>query len=82
MADYNNTLRLGWNAFCEELKTVGDIVFADNVPGDETTRSTGMRLLARNIALALQFEAENADPEHPELLHYFCLLYTSPSPRD
>ncbi len=71
MADYNKTLRQGWNAFCDELKTIGDIVFADNVPADETTRSTGMRLLARNIALALQFEAENTDPEHPELLHYF-----------
>lgn len=71
MADYNNTLRQGWNAFCDELKSVGDIVFADNVPVNETTRSTGVRLLARNIALALQFEAENADPEHPELLHYF-----------
>jgi hypothetical protein len=30
-----------------------------------------MRQLARNIALALQFELENHDPRFPELLHYF-----------
>ncbi len=34
-------------------------------------RAKGFRLLARNIALALQFHLENNDPDFPELLHYF-----------
>ncbi len=71
MTDHNNTLQQGWHTFCDELKSASDILFANNVPDDATTRSTGMRLLSRNIALALQFEAENCDPRHPELLHYF-----------
>ncbi|MBB3046226.1 hypothetical protein FHR99_000462 [Litorivivens lipolytica] len=70
-AEYNHTLKAGWDRFCEELKSAGELLFTDAVPDDEITRTTGMRLLSRNIALALQFESENNDPRHPELLHYF-----------
>ncbi len=60
-----------WRRFCEELYEAGDILFRDTTPPDDVTRATGLRLLSRNIALALQFELENCDPKHPELLHYF-----------
>jgi hypothetical protein len=64
-------LRTSWHRFCDELKEAGDLVFRDTAPLNRTSRATGMRQLARNIALALQFELENADPRFPELLHYF-----------
>ncbi len=64
-------LRESWQRFCDDLKHAGEIVFRDTAPRNPTARATGMRQLARNIALALQFELENADPLHPELLHYF-----------
>ena len=47
------------------------IIFRDTTPSQRVTRLTGLRLLARNISLALQFELENKDPLHPELMHYF-----------
>lgn len=64
-------LRASWHDFCDELKAAGDLVFRDTAPANPVSRATGMRQLARNISLALQFELENSDAEHPELLHYF-----------
>lgn len=64
-------LRESWHHFCDALKETGDLVFRDTAPRNPTARATGMRQLARNIALALQFELENDDPRFPELLHYF-----------
>jgi hypothetical protein len=64
-------LRESWQHFCDELKQAGELVFRDTAPQNPTTRATGMRQLARNIGLALQFELDNHDPRFPELLHYF-----------
>jgi len=64
-------LREAWNNFCDELKKAGDIPFRPTAASNPTDRSTAIRLLARNIGLALQFEMDNNDPLHPELLHYF-----------
>ena len=64
-------LRTAWENFCEDLKGAGDLVFRDTAPADDIDRAKGFRLLARNIALGLQFHLENADPDFPELLHYF-----------
>ncbi len=64
-------LRASWHRFCDQLKDAGDLVFRDTAPKGSVSRATGMRQLARNISLGLQFELENRDPEFPELLHYF-----------
>ena len=64
-------LRTSWHQFCDQLKDAGDLVFRDTAPNNPVTRATGMRQLARNISLALQFALENRNPEFPELLHYF-----------
>jgi len=71
--DEKNDARLKqvWNSFCDELRAAGDLVFRETTPQNTVTRATGLRLLARNISLALQFELENKDSSHPELLHYF-----------
>ena len=64
-------LRSSWHEFCDELKKAGDLVFRDSAPKNAVGRAVGLRQLARNIGLALQLELDNADPEHPELFHYF-----------
>lgn len=64
-------LRAGWHDFCDELRRAGDLVFRDTAPRNPVSRATGLRQLARNVSLALQFELENRDPQFPELLHYF-----------
>ncbi len=67
----DQVLRTSWHEFCDQLKAAGDLVFRDTAPSNPVARATGMRQLARNISLALQFELDNSDPEFPELLHYF-----------
>lgn len=70
-ADHDIALREGWNRFCDSLKEAGDIAFRETAAGNPVDRAAGVRLLSRNIALALAFEMENKDPLHPELMHYF-----------
>ena len=64
-------LKASWDNFCDQLKHAGDLVFRDTTPVQDIDRAKGFRLLARNIALGLQFHMENNDPDFPELLHYF-----------
>ncbi|MEM0955867.1 MAG: DUF1214 domain-containing protein [Pseudomonadota bacterium] len=64
-------LRASWAAFCDDLKQAGDLAFREAAPDAEIDRVKGLRMLARNVSLALQFHLENCDPEFPELLHYF-----------
>jgi len=71
MTDHNVQLRQTWDRFCDDLKGLGEIIFRDTGASNVVDRTTGVRLLSRNIALALMFELENKDPLHPELLHYF-----------
>lgn len=67
----DEALKASWDSFCDELKQAGELVFRDTTPSRDIDRAKGLRLLARNISLALQFNLENIDPDFPELLHYF-----------
>jgi len=67
----DKALKESWDAFCDELKSAGDLIFRDSTPDNDLTRAKGLRLLARNISLGLQFKLDNIDPHTPELLHYF-----------
>ncbi len=64
-------LKESWDSFCDELKSAGDIIFRDTTPDNDLVRAKGLRLLARNISLGLQFNLDNIDTQTPELLHYF-----------
>ena len=64
-------LKASWDHFCDQLKAAGELVFRDTTPNRDIDRAKGFRLLARNIALGLQFNLENSDADFPELLHYF-----------
>ena len=61
-SDFDKRLGQVWGKFCDDLKSAGDLVLRDTTPKKQVTRATGLRLLARNISLALQFELENKDP--------------------
>ena len=64
-------LRAAWHDFCDQLRDAGELVFHDTTPGHDIDRAKGLRLLARNISLGLQFHLDNRDPDWPELMHYF-----------
>lgn len=65
------TLKASWDDFCDQLKDASDLVFRDTTPANDLDRAKGFRLLARNIALSLQFNMENIDADFPELQRYF-----------
>jgi hypothetical protein len=67
----DEVLKATWDAFCDELKGASDLIFRDSTPSRDIDRAKGLRLLARNISLGLQFHLENTDADFPELLHYF-----------
>ena len=60
-----------WAEFCQQLQQAGELIFRDTAPNSPQDRAEGLRYIARNIPLALNFEMENCDPTHPELRHYF-----------
>ncbi|MDB5971374.1 MAG: hypothetical protein JWQ90_3824 [Hydrocarboniphaga sp.] len=64
-------LAQAWDDFCETLKSAKSTLFLDNAPKAAHDRAAGLRMLARNIALALDMRLENADPLRPQLTHYF-----------
>lgn len=67
--DDNAQLAQAWDQFCDKLKEAKSVVFRDSAPAQTQDRSAGIRMLARNISMALDKEFENADPLHPELTH-------------
>ncbi len=64
-------LRRTWHSFCDQLKEAGELAFSDGVPPNSLDRAAGLRLVARNIPLALAFHFENCDPLRPEIMRYF-----------
>jgi hypothetical protein len=71
VSNHDALLRDAWHRFCDELKASGEIAFRETAASNSVDRAAGIRLLSRNIALALAFELENKDPLHPEIMHYF-----------
>lgn len=69
--DHDLLLRDAWNDFCDSLKRAGEISFRETASSNPVDRAAAIRLLSRNIGLALAFELENKDPLHPEIMHYF-----------
>ncbi len=64
-------LKAIWDDFCDSLKSSSDLIFRDTTPAADIDRAKGLRLLARNISLGLQFKLDNCDPDFPEIMHYF-----------
>lgn len=54
-----------WRDFCDELKTAGDIILAENAPQDPLSRVEGFRYLSRLTKLALEQYVEAIDTDFP-----------------
>jgi hypothetical protein len=67
----DNRLIDAWNEFCDRLKLAGRLPLRQMTPKGSLDQAAGFRLLARNVALALQFNYENADSLNPEIMHFF-----------
>ena len=58
-------LKAAWDDFCQQLQDAQEWIFRDTTPANDIDRAKGLRLLARNVSLALQFQLENTDPDFP-----------------
>ena len=54
-----------WADFCDQLKSAGDIILADNAPVDPLIRAEGFRYLSRLTKLALEQYVEATDTDFP-----------------
>ena len=59
-----------WHEFCDELKTVGDVILGADFPQDSRERTEGFRYLTRLLAYAMRMEIECGDALHPQLCRY------------
>lgn len=55
-----------WHAFCDALKSTGDILMREGTPATPFDRAEGMRYLTRLLRAALDKELEHGDPRFPE----------------
>lgn len=55
-----------WTRFCDDLKTAGQQVLAENAPSDDLTRAEGFRYLTRLLRLSLEKNIEFSDPSFPQ----------------
>jgi hypothetical protein len=69
MSSSDIQLAQAWDQFCDSLKDAKEVVFRDTAPAAARDRAAGIRMAARLMSLALDYEIENADPLHPELTH-------------
>jgi len=54
-----------WDAFCESLKRVGDVLRRETTPRDDLTLAEGHRFLSRMLRVALESRLEIGDPLRP-----------------
>jgi hypothetical protein len=70
----DETLRLGWHAFCDALKAAGDLAFKEANPADPLLRADAFRFLTQNLGQAFPLALETKDPAYPQI-HYFTHPY-------
>jgi hypothetical protein len=67
----DQSLQQAWNAFCEQLRTAGDMAFKDYNPANSLQRADAFRFLTQNLGQAFDLALETRDPAYP-MLHAFC----------
>ena len=65
--EHDEALRTAWHDFCDRLKDVGELVFADPSPATPLERAVGLQYVARNISAGLDIGLEHADRLYPHL---------------
>lgn len=56
-----------WEAFCDQLKDCGQLVFSEQAPQDAFNRAEGYRYLSRMLRAGLESFMEGGDPAFPVL---------------
>ena len=64
-------LKTAWAAFCDQLKSAGDLVFKDLNPGTPLQRVDGFRYLTQNLSQAFDLALETKNTQYPAL-QVFC----------
>lgn len=59
-----------WDRFCDTLKEAKATLFHERGPDGAQDLAAGVRMLSRNIPIALDKMFENADPLHPAFIHH------------
>lgn len=59
-----------WDQFCDTLKEAKAVLFHDGAPVAAQDQAAGLRMLSRQIPIALDKMFENADPLHPVFIHH------------
>jgi hypothetical protein len=59
-----------WDQFCDTLKEAKGVLFHPGAPTAALDRAAGLRVLSRQIPIALDKMFENADPLHPAFIHH------------
>ena len=66
----DETLKGGWDAFCDSLRAAGDKVFKEANPADPLLRADAYRFLTQNLGQAFPLALETMDPAFPQI-HWF-----------
>ena len=67
---YDKVLRDTWHAFCEQMKSAGDLVFKDYNPANSLQRADGFRFMTQALSQAFDLALETKDTHYP-MLHAF-----------
>jgi hypothetical protein len=67
---YDRELQQAWGAFCDRLKSAGDLVFKDSNPATALQRVDGFRYLAQNLSQAFDLSLETKNTQYPALLAF------------
>jgi len=68
---HDEALKEAWAAFCDRLKSAGDLVFKDCNPANPLQRADGFRYLTQNLSQAFDLALETRDTKYPAV-HAFC----------
>ncbi|HEY3653417.1 MAG TPA: DUF1214 domain-containing protein [Steroidobacteraceae bacterium] len=68
---HDQDLRQAWHAFCDRLKSSGDLVFKNSNPPSSLQRADGFRYLTQNLSQAFDLALETKDARYPSI-HAFC----------
>ncbi|MET0986978.1 MAG: DUF1214 domain-containing protein [Steroidobacteraceae bacterium] len=66
-----------WSTFCRRLERAGQLILSKEGVEDPLLQAETLRFLTRELQAAMQWEIENADPDHP---HFFYSDFSASGP--
>jgi len=77
---HDQDLKQAWHAFCDRLKSSGDLVFKNSNPPSSLQRADGFRYLTQNLSQAFDLALETKDARYPSIhallpAHHYLLYH-------